>query len=384
MSSQDKEKGTAIAKIFEAGPSGLPLTLDQRQKEYLIQQGITPDDWRSLVGVVFPGAKDVSTIITAVKYCRARSLDVMKKPVAIVPIYDSAAGCWVDQIWPTLTETRTTAMRTGEYTGTPQDDPIRYGPKVTKSWTERFKKNGQWKSREFDLEFHEWIEFPVYRKVGDKSYRFAVPVHWLETYAGKGEERTPNSMWKKRPIGQHLKCAEAASLRLAFPEELGGIATDDEMTGQTIGSDDTVVLDVTGEEAAFDGKDTRSENVAEDLANQLGDDAKPPTEPQEPAEDADAGAAEDPEPESDLPDFDKAPKQEDDTTIGVKRAKALKGIVKKSPIPDSDFAELLLPQWANGKTEISTLTPDEADITESNIAKYIAHVEAKGAGDGDA
>ena len=45
-------------------------------------------------------------------------------------------------------------------------------------------------------------------------------VFWLETY-GEDRNGTPNSMWQKRPRGQIDKCAEASSLRSAFPEEVG-------------------------------------------------------------------------------------------------------------------------------------------------------------------
>jgi phage recombination protein Bet len=41
-----------------------------------------------------------------------------------------------------------------------------------------------------------------------------------------GEE--PNSMWEKRPHGQLGKCAEAAALRKAFPEETGGAYIEEE------------------------------------------------------------------------------------------------------------------------------------------------------------
>ena len=42
----------------------------------------------------------------------------------------------------------------------------------------------------------------------------------------------PNHVWERRPDGQLEKCAEAAALRRAFPEELGNEYTAEEMEGQ--------------------------------------------------------------------------------------------------------------------------------------------------------
>ncbi len=39
----------------------------------------------------------------------------------------------------------------------------------------------------------------------------------------KKKDGSPNKMWKQRPYGQIGKCAEAAALRRAFPEEIGMI-----------------------------------------------------------------------------------------------------------------------------------------------------------------
>ena len=48
-------------------------------------------------------------------------------------------------------------------------------------------------------------------------------------------------MWQKRKFGQIAKCAEAEALRCAFPEELGGIYTAEEMRDQEVES----MIDVT-------------------------------------------------------------------------------------------------------------------------------------------
>lgn len=48
------------------------------------------------------------------------------------------------------------------------------------------------------------------------------------------------SMWEQRPAGQLAKCAEALGWRMAFPQDLSGIYTDDEM-GQAENLDQQIV-----------------------------------------------------------------------------------------------------------------------------------------------
>jgi hypothetical protein len=82
--------------------------------------------------------------------------------------------------------------------------------------------------------FPEWCQITVYRLLEGQRIAFPGPrVYWLETYATAfAKSDLPNEMWKDRSRGQLEKCAEAAALRKAFPEELGADYTIDEAPRQ--------------------------------------------------------------------------------------------------------------------------------------------------------
>lgn len=181
-------------------------------------RNISGQTWKVLKETIFPNAKDQS-ILMALDYCKVRGLDILKKPVHIVPIWDKEKKCYVDTVWQGISEIRTTAMRTKEYAGI---DETLYGK------TEKKKIGG------VEVSFPEFAQATVYRLIGGQRVAFVgEKVYWLETYA-KTKDGAPNSMWQQRPFGQIAKCAEAAALRRAFPEEIGNDYIAEEMEGKTI------------------------------------------------------------------------------------------------------------------------------------------------------
>lgn len=189
--------------------------------------GVDKASWKALVEAVFPSAKSANAVALALSYCKARGLDPFKKMVHIVPVWSTEKGSYVETVWPGIAEHRATACRTGQFGGC---DECKFGPTIKRDFTDRVKSNGGgWEDKTIPVSFPEWAQLTVYRVVNGQ--RMPVPgprVVWEETYSRSGKSVLPNERWAKAPFQMIEKCAEAAALRRAFPEELGGSNTDDE------------------------------------------------------------------------------------------------------------------------------------------------------------
>ena len=167
---------------------------------------------------LYPGAEPDS-IKMVLGYCKAAGLDPMRKPVHIVPMWDSKARKMRDVTMPGIGLYRTDAARTGEHVGT--DEPV-FGPMV-----------------EYDLSgtkvtVPEWCKVTVYRLKNGLKCAYTATEYWIENYATASKDTTaPNTMWRKRGRGQLAKCTEAQALRKGFPE-VGNQPTADEMEGKVM------------------------------------------------------------------------------------------------------------------------------------------------------
>lgn len=199
---------------------------EKKLSNQLARREVDTDTWNTLQNTIFPNAHP-SSILMAIDYCRARKLDILKKPVHIVPMPYKDGNDWKsrDVVMPGINEVRTTAMRTGQYAGA---DKPEWGPTV------------EYLGRSVP----ESCTYTVYRFMHGQKVPWPATVYFEEACGTTSDYKTKvkklNAMWERRPRGQLEKCAEAAALRKAFPEEVGNEYVPEEMQ---------MVADVDGSQA---------------------------------------------------------------------------------------------------------------------------------------
>lgn len=281
MSAESKPR-TAVAVI---APPRLPYH-DAIESRF----GVDRSQWKALCESVFPNAKSTDAIVLALSYCKARKLDIFKRPVHIVPIWDAQRGTTVETVWPGISEHRTTAMRTGLYAG--MDSP-RMGPDVTRKFSGTVGKGTNARKIECEITFPQWCEITLYRKVDGERVPFPGPrVYWMEYYSAQGKSGVPNDRWQRAPYQMIEKCAEAAALRRAFPEEIGDAWTAEEVGGAAAAADVAPMRDITPAADApeptrqqFTEEPQRQATDAEEHSGEeagVTDQPAPPTEPEGP------------------------------------------------------------------------------------------------------
>lgn len=194
----------------------------------VVQRGIDESTWGALCNTIYPGANPDS-IIMAVDYCKARKLDIMLKPVHLVPMQVTDARTkekvWRDVPMPGIGMYRIQADRSGNYAGA--DEP-EFGPTITQEFPDPYNAG-----KTIRVSYPEWCKYTVYKFVNGQRVAYIAKEYWIENYATQSSKTDcPNAMWKKRPYAQLAKCTEAQALRKGWPE-IGSEPTAEEMEGKT-------------------------------------------------------------------------------------------------------------------------------------------------------
>ena len=163
----------------------------------------TPEQIELIKRTVCKGATDDEFALFLYTATRL-GLNPLAHQIHAVKRYDSASGIEVMAIQTGIDGYRLNADRTGKYAPGREPSFVYEGKNVV-SATAYVKK-----------------------LVGGTWHEVAATAHMSE-YAAKKKDGTMTNMWATKPHIMLAKCAEALALRRAFPAELSGLYTDEEM-----------------------------------------------------------------------------------------------------------------------------------------------------------
>lgn len=177
------------------------------------------EDQRRMIRDTYANGATDAEFAVLMEIAQSLRLSPLKRQIHFIPRWDSEKGRQVWSAQASIDGLRAVAERSGLYAG--QDRPV---------WIER---DGKLVS----------CEVAVYRKDWPRP---AVGVAFFDEYVQTRFDRQTNrrvtaGLWGKMPHLLLAKCAEALALRKAFPEQLDGVYTDDEMLHADAGGAGPVV-----------------------------------------------------------------------------------------------------------------------------------------------
>lgn len=150
------------------------------------------------------GATD-SELRLFIEVAERRGLDIFSRQIFLIERWDGKLKKTVRSPETSIDGYRVIADRTGVYV--PGDEP-----------TYTYSEDGKLKTAKASVK--KWVQ--------GSWHVISAEAHWSE-YVALTKEGQPQALWKTKPHIMLAKCAEALALRKAFPAQLSGLYTREEM-----------------------------------------------------------------------------------------------------------------------------------------------------------